>query len=110
MQYSEAALDSYQDVDRSGHMSSSRPPKSHDNLPKSKLYGTNIVLGSRVNAPIRMSSPWSNRGEVQQDKFDTGTDVRGATKLLFFYNTDVLGSEGTADQFWQIGANDQRGT
>ena len=110
MQYSKAALNSYQEVDKSGHMLSSRPPKSHDNLSNCKLYGTNIILDSRVNALIKMASPWSHRGNGQRDKYDTGSDVRGATKLFFFYNTDVLGSEGTTDQFWQIEANDQRGT
>ena len=55
-----------------------------------------------------MASPQSNRGEAQRDKSDTGSDVRGATKLLF-YNTDALDSEGTADQFWQTQANNQRG-
>ena len=96
MQYSKAGLYFYQEVGKCRHMLSSKSPKSHDNLPNCKLYGINIVLGSRVNAPIWMASPWSNCVEVQRDKFNTRSDVWGATKLLF-YNTNVLGSEGTAD-------------
>ena len=87
MQYSKAELYSYQDVGKSGH------------LPNSDNYGTD-VLGRKVNAPIQMASPWSIRGEVQQDNPNQDQsralpNYCSSMVLMywFFYVTNVLGSE-----------------
>ena len=100
MQYSKAALPPNQDVDRRGLLSSTAR-EGLGKLPYD-FFGTS-VLGSNVNAPTQVASPWSSCGKVQRNKSEPGS-VRGATKLVFF-NKEVLGSEGTADQFWQTGAN-----
>ena len=74
--------------------------QSHGSLPNNKLYGTNIVLGSNVNAPEQLASPWNNRGEVQRGQSKSGPIQDQTTKQSSNYGTNiVLGSQGTADQF-----------
>ena len=67
-----------------------------------------VVLDSQANAPIEgLASLKSNLGEVK--RVSIATLDQGATKQPTTMVLDVLGSEGTADQFWQTGAKDHKG-
>ena len=71
----------------------SQEPRSYDSLPNSKHYGTKIVLGSNVNAPERLASPWSNCGEVQRGQSKRGSVQDGyqtIIELWYSYRTGVV--------------------